>query len=106
MMMRFIALILLLAVQSLRAQNAAAPAAPATPAQQLVQDPVAVQLKGFALMGVFVVGMWFLLIAPQRKKAKELEATLKGLKTGDKIVTSSGILGVVLNIKDNRLSIR
>ena len=58
------------------------------------------------LMGIFVLGMWFLLIQPQRKKAKELATTLKALKAGDKIVTNSGILGVVLNIKDKSLSIR
>ncbi len=46
------------------------------------------------------------MIAPQRKKAKELEATLKSLKAGDKIVTSSGIVGVILSIKDRTLSIR
>ena len=57
-------------------------------------------------MGIFGLGMWFLLIAPQRKKAKELEATLKSLKSGDKVVTNSGILGVVLSIKDKTLSIR
>ena len=71
-----------------------------------VQDPTAGAIKSLLLMGVFVVGMWFLLIAPQRKKAKELEATLKTLRSGDKIVTSSGILGVVLSIKDKSLSIR
>jgi preprotein translocase subunit YajC len=63
-------------------------------------------IKSLGLMGIFVLGMWILLIAPQRKKAKELEATLKSLKAGDKVVTSGGILGVVLSIKDRTLSIR
>jgi preprotein translocase subunit YajC len=57
-------------------------------------------------MVIFVVILWVLMIAPQRKKAKELEATLKALKAGDKIVTSSGIIGVVLSIKDRTVSIR
>ena len=64
------------------------------------------QIKFFATMMVFMVVLWVLMIAPQRKKAKELEATLKSLKTGDKIVTSSGIIGVVLSIKDKTVSIR
>ena len=98
-MIRLIALFLLLAGQPLMARDAAAP-----PPMQ--QDPVAGMIKSLGLMGIFVLGMWILLIAPQRKKAKELEATLKSLKSGDKVVTNSGILGVVLSIKDKTLSIR
>jgi preprotein translocase subunit YajC len=98
-MMRFVALFLLLAQQSLMARDAA-------PAQPMAQDPVGGMIKSVGLMAVFVVGMWILLIAPQRKKAKELEATLKSLKAGDKVVTNSGILAVVLSIKDKSLSIR
>jgi preprotein translocase subunit YajC len=99
MMMRFIALFLLLAQQSLMARDDAA-------AQPMQQDPRAGMIKSLGLMAIFVVGMWLLLIAPQRKKAKELEATIKSLKAGDKVVTNSGILGVVLSIKDKTLSIR
>ena len=102
MMIRFFVLALVLAHQSLMA---AAPAA-ADPSAPMAQNPVGGMIKSFGLMGIFVVGMWLLLIAPQRKKAKELEATLKSLKSGDKVVTSSGILGVVLSIKDRTLSIR
>jgi preprotein translocase subunit YajC len=98
-MMRFFALFLLLAQQSLMARDAAAQ-------QPMVQDPIGGFIKNFWVMGIFGLGMWFLLIAPQRKKAKELEATLKSLKSGDKVVTNSGILGVVLSIKDKTLSIR
>jgi preprotein translocase subunit YajC len=103
MMMRIFALILLLAGQPLMARDAATPD---PQAQTLVRNPTADGIKSMLLMGVFVVGMWFLLIAPQRKKAKELESTLKTLKAGDRVVTNSGILGVVLTIKDKTLSIR
>jgi preprotein translocase subunit YajC len=99
-MMRLIALLLLLAQQSLMARDAAAP-------QQAMQsNPKGDTIKSLGLMIIFVLGMWLLLIAPQRKKAKELETTIKSLKTGDKVVTNSGILGVVLSIKDKTLSIR
>jgi len=57
-------------------------------------------------MVIFMVSLWMLMIAPQRKKAKQLEATLKSLKAGDKIVTASGIIGVVISIKDRTVSIR
>jgi preprotein translocase subunit YajC len=64
------------------------------------------KIKFFATMAIFMVILWMLMIAPQRKKAKELESTLKALKAGDKIVTTSGIVGVIVSIKDKTLSIR
>ncbi len=101
--MRFIGLNLLLAQQTLLAAD---PAPADAPPAHLAQNPAGEQIKFFMMMGVFALAMWFLLIAPQRKKAKDLEATIKSLKSGDKIVTSSGILGVILTIKDKSLSIR
>ncbi|HEV7926927.1 MAG TPA: preprotein translocase subunit YajC [Verrucomicrobiae bacterium] len=103
MMMRFFASILLLAQQSLMAVDAAAPAAKP---QQMVPDPRGMAINQFLVIGLLLVVMWVFLFAPQRKRAKELEATLKALKAGDKVVTNSGILGVVLSIKDKTLSIR
>lgn len=77
-------------------------------AQQTVMQPDATGqgIKMMLMMGVFVVIMWFLMIAPQRKKAKEQDLMLKALKPGDKIVSTSGILGVVLSIKDKTVAIR
>ena len=89
----------LLAQQSLMARDAA-------PQQNMVQDPVGGMIKTIGMMGIFVVGMWVLMIAPQRKKAKQLENTIKALKAGDKVVTNSGILGVIVSIKDKSLSVR
>jgi len=103
-MMRFFAMILLLAQQSLMARDAVVPG-PGTQ-QQMVQDPVGGAIKSFGLMGIFLLVMWLFILAPQRKRTKQLEATIKALKAGDKVVTSSGILGVVLSIKDKTLSIR
>ena len=50
--------------------------------------------------------MWLLIFRPNQKRAKELAAMLKSLRAGDKIVTNSGIVGVVLSIKDKTISIR
>jgi preprotein translocase subunit YajC len=99
MMMRYFALILLLAQQSLLARDAA-------PAPQMMPNDTGSAIKTFGLMAVFLVVMWVFILGPQRKRTKELEATLKALKAGDKVVTNSGILGVVLSIKDKTLSIR
>jgi preprotein translocase subunit YajC len=54
---------------------------------------------------IFVI-FYFLLIRPQQKRQKEHAQLVKSLKPGDKIVTSGGILGVVVAVKDNSVSIR
>jgi preprotein translocase subunit YajC len=75
-------------------------------AQQTAPDPVGAQIKSVGFLVVMVVVMWVLIFLPQRKKTKELETLLKTLKAGDKIVTNSGLVGVVLSIKDRTAVIR
>ncbi|HVU32006.1 MAG TPA: preprotein translocase subunit YajC [Opitutaceae bacterium] len=50
--------------------------------------------------------MYFFMIAPQRKKQKEHEKMLSALKSGDEIVTTGGIFGVITNVKDDRFVVR
>jgi len=47
-----------------------------------------------------------LLIRPQQKKAKEQAEVLKTLKPNDRVVTSAGLIGVVISVKDNAVSLR
>ncbi len=51
-------------------------------------------------------GFYFLFIAPQRKKQKALEKMLAALQSGDEVVTSGGIYGVITNVKEDRFVIR
>ena len=55
------------------------------------------------LMGVI---LYVILIRPSQKKAKEHALLLKTVKAGDKIVTTGGILGVIISVKDKSVSIR
>ncbi|MCM2275536.1 MAG: preprotein translocase subunit YajC [Candidatus Didemnitutus sp.] len=50
--------------------------------------------------------MYFLLIAPQRKKQKEHEKMLGGLKAGDEIITTGGIYGTITSVKEDRFIVR
>jgi preprotein translocase subunit YajC len=50
--------------------------------------------------------MYFLMIAPQRKKQKEHDRMLKSLETGDEVVTTGGIFGVITNVKEDRFVVR
>ena len=62
-----------------------------------------VQLAPLVLM---FAAMYFLLIAPQRKKQKAHEKMLTELKAGDEVVTAGGIYGVITSVKDDRFVIR
>jgi preprotein translocase subunit YajC len=71
------------------AQQSASPAGPPQP--DLLQT-----LLPFLFMGVL---FYFLLIRPQQKRQKQHQQLLANLKTGDKVVTSSGIHGLIANVK-------
>ncbi len=55
---------------------------------------------------LMVVVFYFILIRPQQKKAKDHNTLLKTLRSGDKIVTSGGVVGVVVTVKEKTVSIR
>ena len=57
-------------------------------------------------IGLLFVGMWFLVIAPQRKRQKAHDTMLTALQSGDEIVTSGGIYGTITNVKDDRFVVR
>jgi len=50
---------------------------------------------------------YFLIIRPQSKRQKELQALVSSLKTGDKVITTGGIHGIIANVKEgNTLSLK
>jgi len=58
------------------------------------------------MMGLLFVMFYFLLIRPQQKQRKELLARIAALQQGDKIVTNSGIYGLIHNVKDKTVTIK
>jgi preprotein translocase subunit YajC len=60
----------------------------------------------FVPLILLVVVFYFALIRPQQKKAKQHAELLKGVRPGDKILTTGGILGVVITVKEKSVSIR
>lgn len=69
-------------------------------------NPTGQMLSMVLTLGFFMVVMYLLMIRPQQKKAKEHATLLKTLKAGDKVVTSGGIIGVVVSVKDRTVSVR
>lgn len=59
----------------------------------------------FPLILIFVV-FYFLLIRPQKSKEKEHKKMLQGLNKNDAVVTSGGIHGVIVGVKDKTLVLR
>eukprot|EP00825_Cyclidium_porcatum_P019428 TRINITY_DN2203_c0_g1_i3.p1 TRINITY_DN2203_c0_g1~~TRINITY_DN2203_c0_g1_i3.p1 ORF type:complete len:130 (-),score=42.96 TRINITY_DN2203_c0_g1_i3:178-567(-) len=54
--------------------------------------------------GMFVV-LWFLMIRPQMKKAKEHKALLGALAKGDEVVTQGGIVGKIIKVGENYVTV-
>ena len=53
------------------------------------------------MIGVF----YFMLIRPENKRKKEAEAMRGAVKTGDKITTIGGVIGTVVNVKEDKIVI-
>ena len=57
---------------------------------------------GMIIWLVVIFGfMYFLMIRPQKKEQKKLQAMLNDLAVGDAVVTTSGFYGVVIDITDD-----
>ncbi len=66
-------------------------------------SPGLVEFLPFILI---IVVFWLLLIRPNQKRQQKWQQMLHALKTGDRITTSGGIRGVILNIKDETIQLR
>ena len=49
---------------------------------------------------------YFIFIKPQQKKARDHDTLMKTIRSGYKILTTSGIIGTVVGVKDKSISIR
>ncbi|MDB5591893.1 MAG: preprotein translocase subunit YajC [Enterovirga sp.] len=70
-----------------------AQAVPGMPSTDMI-----VQFVPFIL--VFVI-MWFLIIRPQQRRAKQHQDMIKSVRRGDTVVSSGGILGRVTKVTDD-----
>lgn len=60
-------------------------------------------LVPFLCIGII---FYFLVIRPQSQKAKQAQALITALKTGDKIVTSGGLHGLISNVKETTVIVK
>ncbi|MCD4836296.1 preprotein translocase subunit YajC [Phocea massiliensis] len=59
----------------------------------------------FAMIAAMFAILYFFMIRPQKKKEKEIQLMRSKLEVGDEIVTIGGIIGRVVNIKDETIVI-
>ena len=70
----------------------------------ILAAPPAGGLFSTILMLVMMLAIfYFMLIRPENKRKKEAEQMRSSVKTGDKIVTIGGIMGTVVNVKEDRI---
>lgn len=63
-------------------------------------------LGGLALPLLFFVALYVLMILPNQRKQKKWQEMLGQIKSGDQVVTSAGMRGTVLQVKDDAVVLR
>ncbi len=68
--------------------------------------PAGPAIMDFAFPVVLLVLFYFMLIRPQSKRAKEHRLMQESLAKGDEVVTDGGLMGKILNIGDNAITVQ
>ena len=55
---------------------------------------------------LIIAVFYFLLIRPQQKRQRQLQETISSLKTGDRVITTGGIIGVITTVRETSFLIR
>jgi preprotein translocase subunit YajC len=64
-------------------------------------------LGGALIPMLLIFGVFYLLlIRPQQKKQRQLQATIAELKAGDKVITTGGVIGTITAVRDASFFIR
>jgi preprotein translocase subunit YajC len=74
-----------------------------TLAQQGDTASILMQFAPIILIGVI---FYLLIFMPMRKRQKKVEAMIGALQNGDKVITNSGIYGVVAGVKDRTVILK
>ncbi|MDR1753959.1 MAG: preprotein translocase subunit YajC [Eubacterium sp.] len=55
--------------------------------------------------GLMIVVFYFLLIRPEKKRAKRMKEMLSNIQVADEVVTTGGIIGRVISVKEDTVLI-
>lgn len=68
-------------------------------------NPAGSGMTTIIMLVVMIAVFYFMMIRPENKRKKEAEAMRSALKVGDKITTIGGIMGTVVDVKDDKFVI-
>lgn len=68
-------------------------------------ESVLALLPGLVLMALMMGVLYFFSIRPQQNEQKKQKAMQEQLKVGDEVVTIGGVIGKIVNIKENEVTI-
>ncbi len=71
-----------------------------------MQPQAANPIMSFVLLLIIFIIFYFMLIRPQKKKEQEHQKMLGNLAKNDEVVTSSGIHGTIINVKEKSVILR
>jgi preprotein translocase subunit YajC len=69
------------------------------------QSPDQSPVPSFVFLLLIIVVFYFFMIRPQMKRQKDLKSYRENLNKGDKVVTTGGIYGKILDIKDQTVTV-
>ena len=55
---------------------------------------------------LIILVFYFLIIRPQQRRQKQLQETIASLKTGDRVITTGGVIGVITMVRETTFLIR
>lgn len=67
--------------------------------------PAGPDLMGFLPLIVIFVLFYFMLIRPQMKRAKDQKSMIEALQKGDEVITAGGLLGKIVKVGENYVSV-
>ncbi len=69
-------------------------------------NPMGPVLAQLVFIGIIFVIFYFLIIKPQQTQRKKHQEFLDSLKKGDRVITSSGIWGTIVDISENSITLK
>ena len=63
-------------------------------------------MGGYIFILILLVGMWFLLIRPQRRRQMEAQRLLQSLEVGKEIVTAGGLYGTITALEEDEARVK
>jgi preprotein translocase subunit YajC len=80
------------------------------PFLMMLQAPAPAPGRSLMIMVIYIVSFgliaWLLLIRPQRRMQQQHQQMLAALKRGDEVMTEGGIIGSVVHITDDRVTVK